>query len=63
MSRRSLIGTGLALVFMAGGLIWLLSSPALVPPADSGQGEMDGMEMPGMEQPRTPDASRLTEEL
>ena len=48
MSRRSLIGTGIAFLFMAGGLIWLLSSPALVPPAVSGQGEMDGMEMPGM---------------
>lgn len=48
MSRRSLIGTSLALVFMAGGLIWLLSSPVLVPPAESGQGEMGGMEMPGI---------------
>lgn len=48
MIRRSLIGTGIALVLMAGLLIWLLSSPALVPPAESGQGEMDGMEMPGM---------------
>lgn len=48
MSRRSLIGTGMALVWMAGGLIWLLSSPALIPPAESGQGEMAGMEMPGM---------------
>ena len=37
MSRRSLIGTGIALMFMAGGLIWLLSSPALIPPAESGQ--------------------------
>jgi Cu(I)/Ag(I) efflux system membrane fusion protein len=48
MSRRSLIGTGIALTFMAGGLIWLLSSPALIPPAESGQGEMAGMEMSGM---------------
>ena len=48
MSRRSFIKTSVLIVFMAGGFTWLLSHQAILPPAESGQGEMAGMEMPGM---------------
>jgi membrane fusion protein, copper/silver efflux system len=67
MSRRGLIGAGLLGVFMAVGFTWLMSRQAILSLAEPGQGEMAGMEMPGMEQsregsPLTPDASRLTPE-
>ncbi|MFO0733548.1 MAG: hypothetical protein U0361_21835 [Nitrospiraceae bacterium] len=48
MSCRSFIKTSVPTVFMAGGFTWLLSHQAILPLAESGQGEMAGMEMPGM---------------
>jgi Cu(I)/Ag(I) efflux system membrane fusion protein len=48
MSRRSLIGAGLLGAFMAVGFTWLMSRQANLSPAESGQGEMAGMEMPGV---------------
>ena len=48
MSRRSFIKASVLIVFMAGSFTWLLSHQAILPAAESGQGEMAGMEMPGM---------------
>lgn len=48
MSRRSFIRTSALLVFLAIGFVWLMSRQAIIPPAESGQDEMAGMEMPGM---------------
>ena len=46
MSRRSFIRASMLIVFMAGVVAWLLLHQAILPPAESGQGEMAGMEMP-----------------
>ncbi|MBX3325444.1 MAG: efflux RND transporter periplasmic adaptor subunit [Nitrospira sp.] len=62
MSRRRHIGKGSLLILTIVGLAWLTSHPAMLLPAEPKQDEMAGMEMPGMEQSRTPDASRLTPE-
>ncbi|MBS0166492.1 MAG: efflux RND transporter periplasmic adaptor subunit [Nitrospira sp.] len=62
MSRRRHIGKGSLLILTIVGLAWPISHPAMLLPAESKQDEMAGMDMPGMEQSRTPDASRLTPE-
>ena len=62
MSRRVLIAKGSLLILAAVGLAWLISPHTILTMAESKQDEMAGMDMPGMEQPRTPDASRLTPE-
>lgn len=46
MSRHSFIRASVLIVFMAGVVVWLLHQ-AILPLAESGQGEMAGMEMPG----------------
>lgn len=48
MNRRSVFAIGLSLVLMVVGFGWLRFRPALLSPAESGQSEMAGMEMPGM---------------
>lgn len=62
MNRRGHVGMGSLLVLAVGGLACLLLHPAMLQTAESKQDEMAGMEMPGMEQSRTPDPSRLTPE-
>jgi Cu(I)/Ag(I) efflux system membrane fusion protein len=57
MSSRSFIRTGLLLLSMAVGFAWLLSRPVMLPLAESGQGEMAGMEMPGMKKEERKPAS------
>ena len=48
MSGRGHIDMGPLRMLTVVGLAWLLSDQAILPPAESGQGEMAGMEMPGM---------------
>lgn len=48
MNRRSLIGISVLLVLVVVGLAWVMSRPAIFPPAESKQDEMAGMDMPGM---------------
>jgi Cu(I)/Ag(I) efflux system membrane fusion protein len=59
MNRYGLIGRGVLLLPAAVGFAWLMSSPALLPPAESGQGEMAGMEMPGMEKKKPAPAKSI----
>ena len=62
MSRRVLVAKGSLLILAAVGLAWLISPHTILTMAKPKQDEMAGMDMPGMERPRTPDASRLTPE-
>lgn len=67
MTRRRLIGMATVLIAGSVTLAWLMSRPAVLPPADSRQGDM--ADMPSMEsqggeasETLTPDALRLTTE-
>ncbi len=48
MNRLGLFGKGWFLMLAAAGLMWLISRPVDIPPAESKQDEMAGMEMPGV---------------
>ena len=48
MTRRAVTGMAAALILAAGAIVWMTSHPAIIFSAESGQGDMAGMEMPGM---------------
>ncbi len=56
MTRQRVIGLAAVLIIVAAAVVWLMARPAVLPPADSRQDEMAGMDMPGMgkEQQRKP---------
>lgn len=60
MTRRRLIGLVALLLATGATVLWLMSRPALLPPADSKQDDMAGMEMSGMGG-QSPPASREPE--
>ena len=48
MTRQRLIGIAALLILAAVAVVWLTSRPLILPPADSRQDDMAGMDMPGM---------------
>ena len=48
MTRQRVIGLGALFIAAGAALLWSMSRPAVLPPADSRQDEMAGMDMPGM---------------
>ena len=56
MTCQRVIGMAAVLVIAAVAFVWLMARPVVLPPADSRQDEMAGMDMPGMgkEQQRKP---------
>ncbi|HSB45629.1 MAG TPA: efflux RND transporter periplasmic adaptor subunit [Nitrospira sp.] len=48
MTRQRLIGMAALLILAAVAVVWLTSRPLMLPPADSRQDDMAGMDMPGM---------------
>ncbi|WHZ26874.1 MAG: CzcABC family efflux RND transporter, membrane fusion protein [Nitrospira sp.] len=62
MSRHVLVAKESLLILAAVGLAWLISPHTILTMAESKQDAPAGMEMPGMEQPRTPAPSRLPPE-
>lgn len=48
MTRQRVIGMAAVLVIVAAAVVWLMAKPVMLPPADSRQDEMAGMDMPGM---------------
>ena len=52
MTRWRILGVGVLVIAAVAVVLWLMSRPAVLPPADSRQDDMAGMDMPGMEKPR-----------
>ncbi len=48
MTCQRVIGMAAVLIIVAAAVVWLMARPVVLPPADSRQDEMAGMEMPGM---------------
>lgn len=48
MTRQRVIGMAAVLIVVAAAVVWLMAKPVMLPPADSRQDEMAGMDMPGM---------------
>lgn len=48
MTRQRVIGLAAVLIIVAVAFVWLMARPVVLPPADSRQDEMAGMDMPGM---------------
>ena len=48
MTRQRVIGMAAVLLIAAAAVVWLMARPVVLPPADSRQDEMAGMDMPGM---------------
>lgn len=48
MTRQRVIGMAAVLIIVAAAVVWLMAKPVVLPPADSRQDEMAGMDMPGM---------------
>ena len=48
MTRQRVIGMAAVLIIVAAAVVWLMARPVVLPPADSRQDEMAGMDMPGM---------------
>lgn len=48
MTRRHFIGLVAVIIVVGAALVWLMERPVVLPPADSGQDGMVGMDMPGM---------------
>lgn len=48
MTRQRVIGLAAVLIIAAVAFVWLMARPVVLPPADSRQDEMAGMDMPGM---------------
>ena len=48
MTRQRLISMAALLILAAVAVVWLTSRPLMLPPADSRQDDMAGMDMPGM---------------
>ena len=48
MTRQRVIGMAAVLIVVAAAVVWLMARPVVLPPADSRQDEMAGMDMPGM---------------
>ena len=48
MTRQRVIGMAAVLIIVAAAVVWLMAKPVMLPPADSRQDEMAGMDMPGM---------------
>lgn len=48
MTRQRFIGMAAVLILAAALVVWLMSKPVVLPPADSRQDDMAGMDMPGM---------------
>ena len=48
MTCQRVIGMAAVLIIVAAAVVWLMARPVVLPPADSRQDEMAGMDMPGM---------------
>jgi len=48
MTGQRVIGMAAVLIIVAAAVVWLMARPVVLPPADSRQDEMAGMDMPGM---------------